>query len=166
MTVRESHVDERDLDILEVLEADARIPWRQLAQKLGVSEATVYLRVRKLQELGVIRGYTVKLDMDRLGIKARAIVRIKTAPGMAGRVAEALLKSPQVVEAYEVTGSHNLIAFLAAPSLEEAAKAIDEIASLEGVSDVETIFVLRVIKERQGVVRIARLAREEGGGEA
>ncbi|MCE4611249.1 MAG: Lrp/AsnC family transcriptional regulator [Desulfurococcales archaeon] len=161
MTVREGHVDERDLEILEVLEADARIPWRQLAQKLGVSEATVYLRVRKLQELGVIKGYTVKLDMDRLGIKARAIVRIKTVPGMAGRVVESLLDRPQVIEAYEVTGSHNLIAFLAAPSLEEAAKAIDEISSLEGVSDVETIFVLRVVKERQGVVRIAKLAKRE-----
>ena len=160
MTVRDNSVDERDLEILEVLESDARIPWRQLAQKLGVSEATVYLRVKKLQDLGVIRGYTVRLDLDKLGIKARAIVRIKTKPGHTAEVARVLSLHPQVIEAYEVTGSYNIIAFVIAPSLEDAARVVDEIASIDKVADVETIFVLRVIKESEGAVRVARLGRE------
>jgi Lrp/AsnC family transcriptional regulator for asnA, asnC and gidA len=159
-SAKDSPVDERDLDILEVLESDARIPWRQLAQKLGVSEATVYLRVRKLQDSGVIKGYTVKLDLEKLGIKARAIVRIKSRPGGSKAVAEALVKHPNVVEAYEVTGAYNFLAVVIAPSLEEAAKAIDEISSLSEVADVETIFVLRVIKEGEGAVRVLRLKKQ------
>lgn len=147
-------IDSRDLEILQALEEDARIAWRQLAKKLGVSEATIYLRVKKLHNLGIIRRYTIKVDLDRLGVKAKAFVRIKSKPGMSGDVAESLARNPNVVEAYETTGHFNFIAFIVAPSLEEVSSVINSIASSPGVEDIETIFVMRVVKEEEDIVRL------------
>ncbi len=152
----EMRVDERDVEILEVLESDARIPWRQLAKKLGVSEATIYLRVKRLEGSGVIRGYTVLVDLEKLGVTARALVRLKSKPGYSESIAKLVAEDPHVLEAYEVTGTHNIVVLVAASSLEELALVINYISSKPGVADVETLFVLKVIKDRESVIRMLK----------
>ncbi len=155
-----NRLDERDLKILAILEKNARTPWRQIARMLGISEATVYLRINRMEREGIIKGYTVKLDTDALGLKARILVFIKAKAGYLEKVRNEIVKRNYVIDAYEVTGRYNFMAIVASKNLDEAASLVDELTSIDGVEDVETIFLLRKLKEADSIVDLL------GGGQA
>ena len=136
-------VDERDLSILYELERDARIPWRQLARKLGVSEATVYLRVRRLEESGILRGYSARIDLDRLGLSYRAVVMMRVLAGSISRIRESLRRARYVVRVLEVTGYHNFMVEVAAPSRDEFVDMLDRLTGMEGVVEALVLSVIR-----------------------
>ncbi|MEB3851924.1 MAG: Lrp/AsnC family transcriptional regulator [Desulfurococcales archaeon] len=145
--------DDRDIEILEYLESDARIPWRRLASILGVSEATIYIRVKKLSSLGILRGFRALIDPSPLGLSTVLFVFLKVKPGMLGRVREKLGELDFVVEIHEVAGDYQLLAKVLAPSQGEAARAVEEIAGIEGVTDYATIASLQTVKIDSSIVR-------------
>jgi Lrp/AsnC family transcriptional regulator for asnA, asnC and gidA len=147
-------LDTKDLSILEILESNARIPWRRLASILGVSEATVYLRIRRLEESGILRGFTAIIDPASLGLSTTLFVLLKVKPGSLSGVRERLAEMPFTLEVYEVTGDYQLLVKIVAPSHGEAARALEALASLEGVSDYATIASLQTIKGGTGIVRV------------
>jgi len=157
-------LDEKDLNILSILERNARTPWRQIARMLGISEATVYLRINRLEREGVIKGYTVKLDPEALGLKARILVFIKAKAGYVDKVRSEIARRDYIIDAYEVTGRYNFMAIIASTSLDEAASLVDELTSIEGVEDVETIFLLRKIKDADSIVDLVRGGRARASG--
>jgi Lrp/AsnC family transcriptional regulator for asnA, asnC and gidA len=147
-------IDERDLRILELLEDNARMPWRRLAKMLGVSEATVYLRIRRLESLGILRGFTARIDPSRLGLRSVMFVFLKVEPGRLEEVREEIKKLPYVVEAYEVSGDYQVLAKIAAPTQREAAYALEALAGIEGVRDYTSIVSLETIREDARYTRI------------
>ena len=159
-----NRLDERDLKILSILEKNARTPWRQIARLLGISEATVYLRINKMEREGIIKGYTVKLDPEALGLKARILVFIKARAGYLERVRNEIVSRDYVVDAYEVTGRYNFMAIVASTSLDDAAALVDELTSIEGVEDLETIFLLRKLKEAESIVDLVKGGRARASG--
>ncbi len=159
-----NRLDERDLMILSILEKNARTPWRQIARLLGISEATVYLRINKMEREGIIRGYTVKLDPEALGLKARILVFIKARAGYLERVRNEIVRRDYVVDAYEVTGRYNFMAIVASTSLDDAAALVDELTSIEGVEDIETIFLLRKLKEAESIVDLVKGGQARASG--
>ncbi len=98
-------LDETDLRILEVLEKDARAPFTKIGEILGISDATVHIRVRKMTEGGAITGYRVQVDEDLIG-RANGLIMIDVTPGSLGKVVEELLKDKCVLEEYEVHQQH------------------------------------------------------------
>lgn len=73
--------DEKDLALIRELKKDSRLSEQKLAGKTGIPMTTVHNRLRKLRGLGVIKGYTIKVDHAMLGRPLTAFVQIKAAPG-------------------------------------------------------------------------------------
>jgi Lrp/AsnC family leucine-responsive transcriptional regulator len=96
--------DSRNLDLLRLLREDPRISISELARRIGMSAPAVRERVLRLEEAGIIRGYTVELDPVALGYPLSAFVRVRPAPGRLPQVAELARRLPQVSECHRVTG--------------------------------------------------------------
>jgi len=155
-------IDERDLRILELLEDNARMPWRRLAKILGVSEATVYLRIRRLESLGILRGFTARIDPSRLGLRSVMFVFLKIEPGRLDEVRGEIEKLPYVVEAYEVSGDYQVLAKIAAPTQREAAYALETLAGIRGVRDYTSIVSLETVREDARYTRVFKFWASAG----
>jgi Lrp/AsnC family transcriptional regulator, leucine-responsive regulatory protein len=103
-------LDAVDAAILQALAAAARIPMRDLARKIGLSAPSTTERVRRLEEAGVIEGYTVRVNPSAIGLPVGAILRIRPMPGELARVAELLASLPEVIACDRVTGDDCFIA--------------------------------------------------------
>ncbi len=140
-------IDEVDGQILERLQANARTPFKKIAEELGVSESTVFVRVKKLRKQGVIKGFTAKVAPEAVGKGLTAFVLIKADPQRYPNTLENLKNIDDVYEVYDVTGNYYAIAKIRTGSREQLAKIIDSMGLIEGIASTETAVVLRSIKE-------------------
>lgn len=140
-------VDSLDLQIIRLLLRDGRTPFAQLAKQLNISEATVHARVDKLEENGVIRGFTVIVDPEKLGYNLTALVLIKTDPKKTQHVFSMLAEMDEVIELYDVTGDYYGVAKVLAHDHHELGRFLDKVGLLDGVTSTNTLVVLRKIKE-------------------
>ncbi|MHC1628195.1 MAG: Lrp/AsnC family transcriptional regulator [Candidatus Nezhaarchaeales archaeon] len=140
-------LDEIDLKILRTLQEDARTPFSKIASSIGVSEATVHLRVQKLKRLGVIKGFRAVIDPAKVGKGLTAIVLLKADPMKFKEVLKQIASIDDVYEVYDVTGEYYAVLKIRASSRDSLAKIIDKIGEIEGVTSTQTMVVLRTIKE-------------------
>jgi len=112
-------MDALDLRILASLELDARRPFADLARELEVSQPTITDRVRRLEERGILKGTSMRVDPARLGFAIHAFVRIRSTPQQKRGLIEAARSIPQVMEMHAVTGEDCSIARIVARSVEE-----------------------------------------------
>lgn len=140
-------IDDIDREILRMLQDDARISFRKIAERLNLSEATVFVRVRKLHKRGIIKSFTTIVSPEALGKKITAFVLINADPKKLQGVLETLSRMDNVYEVYDVTGSYYAIVKIRAEDQNRLAKIIDEIGMIDGVTSTETALVLRNIKE-------------------
>lgn len=144
-------IDEIDKKILLKLQENARAPFSKIAKEVGVSEATVFLRVRRLMKQGVIKGFRTVVAPQLLGKALTAFILVKADPRKYPHVIDIIKQMDAVVEAYDVTGPYYAILKVIVEDKESLAKVIDTIGSIEGVASTETAVVLREIKESPGV---------------
>lgn len=142
-----AELDDVDRQILRALQRDARGSFREIGKKAGVSEATVFVRVRKLQEKGVLRGFMAIVDPKSVGKALTAIMLIRARPRSFPRILDALKKFDDIYEIYDVTGQYYSILKIRTSSTDHLSKIIDEVGMVEGVEGTETIIVLRTVKE-------------------
>lgn len=121
-------LDATDRKLLEALAADARASLKELAALVNLSSPSVAERLRRLEERGVIRGFTVEIDPKLLGYQLQAIVHIRPLPGRLHIVQDLLQQIPEVVECDKVTGKDCFIARLYLRSVEELDEVLDRIA--------------------------------------
>lgn len=140
-------LDETDLKILRELQRDARASFKTIAQKVGVSEATVFVRVRKMQEKNVIKGFTTLVAPAAVGKPLTALVLVRSNPQAFAGTLEALKKFEDIYEIYDVTGQYYSILKIRTSGTEELGKIMDEIGKIDGIDGTETIIVLRTVKE-------------------
>ncbi|MEM2643871.1 MAG: Lrp/AsnC family transcriptional regulator [Candidatus Bathyarchaeia archaeon] len=144
-------IDEVDREILRMLQEDARISFRKIAERLNMSEATVFVRVKKLLKKGIIKGFTTIVSPEALGKRMTAFVLISADPKKLQKVLETLSKMKDVYEVYDVTGTYYAIAKVRAEDQTQLARIIDEIGMIDGVTSTETALVLRSIKEEMRI---------------
>ena len=118
--------DSRNLDLLRLLREDPRISISELARRIGMSAPAVRERVLRLEEAGIIRGYTVELDPVALGYPLCAFVRVRPAPGQLPKVAELARRLPQVSECHRVTGDDCFVLKVHLSGLEQLDELIDQ----------------------------------------
>jgi Lrp/AsnC family transcriptional regulator for asnA, asnC and gidA len=140
-------IDEIDLKILKMLQENARTPFSKIASSIGVSEATVHLRVQKLRRLGVIKGFRAVIDPAKVGKGLTAIILLKADPLKFKEVLKKVASIDDVYEVYDVTGEYYAVLKIRTSSRESLAKIIDKIGEIEGVTSTQTMVVLRTIKE-------------------
>lgn len=144
-------LDEIDIKILRLLQEDARTPLSKVAREVGVSEATVHMRIRKLKELGILKGFQALIDASSVGKGLTAITLIKADPVKYADLLERLKSIPDIYEVYDVTGEYDAVVKLRSRSREELASLIDNIGKIPGVQSTLTMIVLKTIKEETRV---------------
>ncbi|MGF7006307.1 Lrp/AsnC family transcriptional regulator [Aminobacter sp. BE322] len=120
-------LDDIDRRIVEILVEDARISLKELAQRVGLSSPSASERLKRLEERGVIRGFTIEVDPTALGYTLQAIVRIRPLPGKLHVVQDLIQQIPQFSECDKVTGDDCFIARLHIRSIDELDKILDQI---------------------------------------
>ena len=121
-------LDETDQRIIGALIEDARMSLKDLARQVGLSSPSVSERVRRLEERGVIRAFTLELDPRALGYQLQAIVRIRPLPGKLHIVEKLIADIPEVVECDKVTGDDCFVARLFVRSIEDLDMLLDTIS--------------------------------------
>lgn len=142
-----SEIDEVDRVILEMLQEDARTSFRKIAQKLGVSEATVFVRVKKLLERGVISRFTTIVSPEPIGKGLTAFVLIDADPKKLQAVFDALNRIDDAYEIYDVTGSYYALVKIRTKDQRGLKEIIDKIGLIDGITRTETAIVLKSVKE-------------------
>ncbi|MGV1751491.1 Lrp/AsnC family transcriptional regulator [Agrobacterium sp. CG674] len=126
-------ISDKDRTLLSLLSDNARMPVAELARKLGLSRTTVQARIERLEADGVIAGYGIKLSESYLSGLVRAHVLITIAPKALAGVTAALAAIKEVTTLHSVSGTFDLIAILAAPSIADLDRLLDHIGALDGV---------------------------------
>jgi Lrp/AsnC family leucine-responsive transcriptional regulator len=103
-------VDGVDQRLITLLSGNARMTVADLARQVGMSSPSVADRLRRLEESGVIRRYTVEVDAAALGYALEAIVRVRPLPGQLRRVEQLLADIPEFIECDKVTGDDCFVA--------------------------------------------------------
>ena len=132
----------KDQELLAVMRGNARASTTQLAQLLGVSRSTVQKRLERLETEGVIAGYTVQLSSEYLDQEIKAHVMITVSPRMTADIIKHMEKLDGVRAIYSVSGPHDLIAEVAAMSVKDLDKMIDEIIEIAGVERTVSSVIL------------------------
>jgi Lrp/AsnC family leucine-responsive transcriptional regulator len=127
-------IDEMDRRLIEALRHNARMSLKELAEQAGLSSPSAAERIRRLQERGVIRGFTVEIDPAALGFPLQAIVRIRPLPGKLHLVEKLIQETPQIVECDKVTGDDCFVARLHVRSMQEIDSILDRIADKASTS--------------------------------
>ncbi len=135
-------VTEKDRQLLGILSENARMPIAAIARRLGVARTTVQARLDRLEEDGVIAGYALRLSDSYLQGQVRAHVMIVLTEKALGRVVQALRDMPEVSAVHSVSGSVDLIAEVAAPSISDLDRTIDRIGELDGVARTQSSVIL------------------------
>jgi len=131
-------MDTLDHQILSLLRQDARMNVAALAQKLDVSRGTVTNRIRKLEDTGVIVGYTVRLRPDSRPNEITAWMSIAVEGNKARQVVASLLGEPGVATLADTNGRWDLLAELRAENLAGLSKVLERIRLIKGISNTET----------------------------
>lgn len=127
--VRPADIDDVDRRILTTLHADARISNSALADAVGIAASTCHGRVRRLQELGVIRGFYTDIDPSAIGLSLQAMISVSlqsNARGKIGNFIRQIRRKPQVMDVYFLAGADDFILHVAARDTDDLRQFVVE----------------------------------------
>ena len=139
-------MDATDQQLLSLLRTDARASIATLAQKLGVSRGTVTNRITRLEDAGIIVGYTVRLRPDAQPDEIRAWMSIAVEGNETRAVIASLLGEPGVASLHDTNGRWDLLAELRAANLSELSQVLERIRLVRGISSTETSIHLQTYR--------------------
>jgi len=140
-------LDEIDRRLLRELLIDSKRSYRELARSIGVSTATVINRVQRLESSGVIKGYTIIIDHERLGFELTVVTEITVSKGRLIEVEEAVSKLPNVCAVYDVTGLTDAMVVAKFRSRRDLSKFTKGLLAMPYVERTNTHVVLTTVKE-------------------
>ena len=136
-------LDEIDHQILDILIDNARIPFTDISKNLLVSAGTVHVRVKKMEDAGILKGSSLNLDYEKLGYSFIAYIGIYLERNdMTEKVLSELEKIPYVTVAHITTGKFNIYCKLRARDTKHAKDLIFKIDDIPGISRSETMISL------------------------
>lgn len=143
-------LDELDHQLIALLKVNARLPLVSLAKALGCARSTAQLRLKALEDAGVITGYTVSVASERGSQAIRAMVLISIESRHEPGVVQALSKRHEITKLYSVSGRYDLCAMLVTDSTQELDAVIDRIRGIQGVTDTFSTVMLSTKLDRPG----------------
>ncbi len=121
-------MDEADQRIIGILVDNARVSLKELSQRIGLSSPSTAERLRRIEERGILKSFTIDLDPKALGYSLQVIVRINPLPGALHLVEQAIRDTPEFVECDKVTGEDCFIGRLWVRSVEHLDHVLDRIS--------------------------------------
>jgi Lrp/AsnC family transcriptional regulator, leucine-responsive regulatory protein len=148
MLATDKKLDPIDHRILEILQKNARTKLNEMAQQLGLTIPTISERIQKLEERGVIKGYTAILDAKRLGKDITAFITVSIDSSKHYQMfMERARETEEILECHSVTGDGSHLLKVRADNTNSLEKLLSRIQSWPGVLSTKTSVVLSTIKE-------------------
>ena len=143
-------IDKFDLAILQELQADGRLTNAELSQRVGLSAAPCWRRVRALEEAGIIRGYHAEIDRHKIGLGVLAFVRVDTervTVEATRKLEDAIRRLPEVTSCHYISGTGTFELQVVSQDLDSFSRfALQHLMSLPNVKDLHTSFSLGEVK--------------------
>jgi Lrp/AsnC family leucine-responsive transcriptional regulator len=142
-------LDDIDLRILELLQANARETQVEIAKAVGLAPSAVQERIRKLEARGVLRGYTIQIDPRALDVGLLAFVAVRSdEAGSGNRIAQLLAEHSEVLEVHHVAGDDCYLIKVRSRDAEHLGQLLrTRFARIPGVRSTRTTIVLETVKE-------------------
>ena len=136
-------IDNIDLKIISLLNDDAKTPYTEIAKKVFVSSGTVHVRMRKLEDVGIVKSATLNIDFSKLGYDISAFLGIYLEKSsLYDNVIEKLKEISEVINAYYTTGNYSIFAKIICKDTNHLRTVLDNIQKVEGIDRTETLIVL------------------------
>ena len=140
-------VDDVDLRIIRLLQKDSRKSYNKISESLGIAAGTAYNRVKNLEDRGILKGYTILLDSDKLGYNLTALILIEAEGRHLPEVEKELAKLDEVVSIYDITGDYDIAIISRFKDRNELNRFIKSTLKMPHVTKTVTNVVLNVVKE-------------------
>lgn len=149
--IQNLEIDNLDLQILSILMKDATIPYTEIAKQLIVSGGTIHVRMKKLEEMGVIKGVNLQVDPQKLGYDICAFLGIFLEKGSQYHEAVKQLQAVnEIVELHYTTGSYSMFAKIICRDTNHLREILNEnIQGITGIQRTETFISLEESIKRQ-----------------
>ena len=143
---KEKDLDEIDRNILRILQKDARTSYREVQNKLGISIGTIHNRIAKLKKNGVIEGYTLRLNNEKLGYKLTFLIRIDCDGKFTENILEDLKEIPEVCSIFHTTGEQSAALVCRFKEPEDVHTFIRELNQKEYITRTNSNMILKEYK--------------------
>lgn len=140
-------MDRLDSKILSALAKDSRSSYREIARTVGASPTTVMNRVKAMEGSGIIRGYTLDIDHDKLGLDIHVIIDVRVAKGKLQQIEKKIAKDPNVQFVFDNTGPSDATVIARFRSRSYLDNFIKKLQTFDFVERTETKLILNTIKE-------------------
>lgn len=148
--IRPAELDDVDRRILTALHGDARMSNSALAELVGIAASTCHGRVRRLQELGVIRGFYADIDPAAIGLSLQAMISVSlqsNARGRIGTFTEHIRRRPQVMDVYFLAGADDFILHVAARDTDDLRSfVVENLNADEDVAHTQTSLIFEHLR--------------------
>lgn len=144
-------LDDTDWKILHELQCDARMTFKELGVRIGLSAPATAERVRKLEDLKIITGYRVEIDRKKVGLPITAWIRLNTPKERSARLSEKLRGIPEVIECSRIAGPDSFVMKVSVSSMEHLEHLIDHFSQYgTSVTSIElsTTVANRMIEQK------------------
>lgn len=140
-------VDDVDRKIIRLLQEDARKSFNKIADSLGIAVGTAYNRVKNLEDIGILKGYSILLDSAKLGYGLTALILIEADGRYLSEVEQELAKLDEVICIYDITGDYDIAVVARFKNRASLNDFIKSTLKMSHVSRTVTNVVLNVVKE-------------------
>lgn len=137
-------IDDLDKKILSLLMKDAKTPYTDIAKQLFVSGGTIHVRMKKLEQLGLVKGATLLVDYAKLGFDVEAFLGIYLdKSSLYEEVAAAMKAIPEIVSAHYITGNYSIFIKIVCRDTDHLREVLhDKIQAIDGIQRTETLISL------------------------
>jgi Lrp/AsnC family transcriptional regulator for asnA, asnC and gidA len=148
------NLDKLDFQIIQEMMEDAEISYADLGKKLFVSGGTIHVRIKKLEELNIVKGKRLSVDLKSLGYDVIAFIGVYLEKSsLYDTVAKELHKIPQIVRLNYTTGNYSMFAEIVCKDIQELRFVLhDELQKIKGIERTETFISLEESFDRNVVV--------------
>ncbi len=140
-------MDELDLMILRLLQKNGRLSYREIARELRVAVGTVYNRMKKLEEKGIIIRFIPVIDYEKMGFGITAVIGVRANGRRITDIEKEVAKHPRVTSVYDVTGEYDVYIIAKFRDREDMNGFVKWLLSIDGVERTNTSVVMKIVKE-------------------
>jgi len=159
ITIMEPKIDEKDLDVLNLLQKNCRMTAKEIAQTIDSPVTTVFAKIKRMEELGIVKGYNAVLDAAKLNKGTTAFILASVSYGLKEgaqqsqrKIAQEIAKFPEVQEVHIITGDWDILIKVKEKDVATIGKfVIDKLRLVEGIEKTLTCMVFETEKETTNI---------------
>ncbi|MBI2669459.1 Lrp/AsnC family transcriptional regulator [Candidatus Woesearchaeota archaeon] len=141
-------MDNKDCALLNILLENSRLSYREIAKKAGCSVVTVINRVREMEKVNILTGYTANLNYEKLGYDVTAVIQLRISKGKLFEVEKKIATNPSIFAVYDVTGNFDSLVIAKFKNRKALDAFLKKIQTYDFIERTETSLVLNTIKEK------------------